>query len=77
MNVREPSTSGTTRNQTVWPDAKPIGLMERFGAPFMRMPAVREAMPAGDFRDWPQIEAWAEGIAFEMESIRSAAPMFA
>ena len=51
------------------PDAKPIGLMERFGAPFMRMPAVREAMPAGDFRDWPQIEAWAEGIALELESV--------
>ena len=51
------------------PDAKPIGLMERFGAPFMRMPAVREAMPAGDFRDWPQIEAWAEGIALELEAV--------
>jgi menaquinone-dependent protoporphyrinogen oxidase len=54
------------------PDAKPIGLMERIGAPFMRMPSVREAMPAGDFRDWPQIEAWAEGIALELEVIRSS-----
>jgi menaquinone-dependent protoporphyrinogen oxidase len=51
------------------PDAKPIGLMERFGAPFMRMPAVREAMPAGDFRDWPQIEAWAERIALDLEAV--------
>jgi menaquinone-dependent protoporphyrinogen oxidase len=54
------------------PDAKPIGLMERFGAPFMRMPAVREALPAGDFRDWPQIEAWAEGVALELEVAPSA-----
>jgi menaquinone-dependent protoporphyrinogen oxidase len=29
----------------------------------MKMPGVREAMPAGDFRDWPAIEAWADGIA--------------
>jgi len=55
------------------PAAKPIGLMERFGAPFMRMPAVREALPAGDFRDWPQIEAWAEGIALELEAAQSPA----
>ena len=55
------------------PDAKPIGLMERLGAPFMRMPSVREAMPAGDFRDWPQIEAWTEGIALELEAAPSAA----
>jgi menaquinone-dependent protoporphyrinogen oxidase len=59
------------------PDAKPIGLMERFGAPFMRMPGVREAMPAGDFRDWPQVEAWAEGIARELTDVRTleAAPV--
>lgn len=57
------------------PNAKPIGFMERMGAPFLRMPAVRQAMPAGDYRDWPLIEAWAEGIALELESIRVAAPM--
>ena len=59
------------------PDAKPVGLMERLGAPFMRMPAIREAMPAGDFRDWPQIEAWAEGIALDLETIRRSAPTLA
>ena len=32
----------------------------------MKMPGVREAMPAGDFRDWPAIEAWANGIAGEL-----------
>jgi menaquinone-dependent protoporphyrinogen oxidase len=45
------------------PAAAPIGLAERFGAMFRRIPAVREAMPAGDFRDWPAIEAWADLIA--------------
>jgi menaquinone-dependent protoporphyrinogen oxidase len=33
------------------------------------MPAIREAMPYGDFRDWPEIEAWAEGIARELRSV--------
>jgi menaquinone-dependent protoporphyrinogen oxidase len=48
------------------PGAKPIGLMERLGAPFMRMSSVRASIPAGDFRDWPAVEAWAKGIAREL-----------
>ena len=39
---------------------KPIGIAERLVS---IMPAAREAMPEGDFRDWPEIEAWAAGIA--------------
>jgi menaquinone-dependent protoporphyrinogen oxidase len=39
---------------------KPVGLAERFVA---KMPAARDAMPTGDFRDWQAIEAWAAGIA--------------
>lgn len=39
---------------------KPIGLAERF---VMHMPATREALPEGDFRDWDEIESWAKGIA--------------
>ncbi len=31
-----------------------------------RVPAARAAMPAGDFRDWPAIAAWARGIAQEL-----------
>ena len=50
------------------PDAKPIGLAERLGSIFTRMPAVREAMPAGDFRDWPAIEAWGDAIATDLRT---------
>jgi menaquinone-dependent protoporphyrinogen oxidase len=49
------------------PDAEPIGVWERLGAPFLRMSSVREAMPAGDFRDWPAIEAWANEIAATLQ----------
>jgi menaquinone-dependent protoporphyrinogen oxidase len=48
------------------PEAEPVGLMERMGSFFTRMPAIREALPAGDFRDWPAIESWAEAIAGEL-----------
>jgi menaquinone-dependent protoporphyrinogen oxidase len=42
------------------PTAKPVGVAERL----MRlMPAAREALPSGDFRDWPAIDAWADEIA--------------
>lgn len=58
------------------PDAEPVGLVERFGGIFTRMPAIRAAMPVGDFRDWPAIEAWSEGIAAELvrETLATAAP---
>jgi menaquinone-dependent protoporphyrinogen oxidase len=56
------------------PDAEPVGFIERLGARFTRIPAVREALPAGDFRDWPQIEAWGEGIAHELQAARNATP---
>jgi menaquinone-dependent protoporphyrinogen oxidase len=46
------------------PDAPPVGVAEGFMARFMRLaPAIKNALPAGDFRDWPAIEAWAEEIA--------------
>jgi menaquinone-dependent protoporphyrinogen oxidase len=52
------------------PDAAPTGMAEGLMARFMRlMPAVRNALPSGDFRDWPAIEAWAEGIAHELEPV--------
>ncbi len=41
-------------------DRRPIGLAERF---LSMMPAAKEGLPFGDFRDWPEIEAWASEIA--------------
>lgn len=49
------------------PDAPPIGLAERI---VRRLPAAREALPAGDFRDWPRIDAWAYGIAARLDELR-------
>jgi len=31
-----------------------------------RMPAIKDLLPTGDFRDWPAIEDWARGIANEI-----------
>jgi len=45
------------------PGRKPVGLAERL---VQAMPAARGALPAGDFRDWPEIEAWAGEIAAEL-----------
>ena len=43
-------------------------------ARFMRLaPAVRQAIPTGDFRDWPAIEAWAEGIARALQPVGASA----
>jgi menaquinone-dependent protoporphyrinogen oxidase len=30
------------------------------------MPAIKDLLPTGDFRDWPAIEDWARGIADEI-----------
>jgi menaquinone-dependent protoporphyrinogen oxidase len=45
------------------PGAPPGGLGERLVA---HMPAARAALPTGDFRDWPAIDAWAAQIAAEL-----------
>jgi menaquinone-dependent protoporphyrinogen oxidase len=46
-------------------DAPPIGFGERF---LKLMPASKAAMPSGDFRDWPAIDAWAAEIATELKA---------
>jgi len=47
------------------PDAPPVGAGERL---VRHMPAARDALPAGDFRDWQAIDAWAARIAAELET---------
>jgi menaquinone-dependent protoporphyrinogen oxidase len=36
---------------------------------FRRIPAGRTLLPEGDFRDWTAIDAWAAGIAVELEKV--------
>ena len=45
------------------PGARPIGLGERM---VRHLPAARNALPAGDFRNWQEIDAWAKGIAADL-----------
>lgn len=47
------------------PDSPPIGIGERL---IRLAPAAKEALPAGDFRDWAAIDAWADEIARELAS---------
>jgi menaquinone-dependent protoporphyrinogen oxidase len=55
------------------PDAKAVGVAEGLMGKFLRfMPAARAALPAGDFRDWPAIEAWAGGIAHDLQPVAAA-----
>ncbi len=50
-----------------WDPAAPaVGLAERF---IRLMPASKMTMPAGDFRDWPAIEAWAAEIAAALRAV--------
>jgi menaquinone-dependent protoporphyrinogen oxidase len=51
------------------PAAKPIGMAERA---MSLMPAAKNALPKGDFRDWPAIDAWADEIAVELGASASA-----
>jgi menaquinone-dependent protoporphyrinogen oxidase len=51
-------------------DAEPAGFADRFVRGFTSLfPGVKAAMPTGDFRDWPEIEAWAETIARDLEPV--------
>jgi menaquinone-dependent protoporphyrinogen oxidase len=45
-------------------NAPAVGLMERF----MKVMPAKDALPAGDFRDWAEIEAWAAQIASELRT---------
>ena len=45
------------------PAAKPVGFMEQV---MHAIPAARDALPSGDFRNWSDIEEWAEAIAHDL-----------
>jgi menaquinone-dependent protoporphyrinogen oxidase len=64
--VEATNARGHTMFFGAWSQGKPVGLAERFVA---HMPAARDAMPAGDFRDWDAIETWASAIARELGAL--------
>lgn len=47
------------------PASQPVGLGERL---MKLMPADKSPLPAGDFRDWDDIDAWAGEIAAELKA---------
>lgn len=49
------------------PTQEPMGLGERITR---AMPAARDVLPEGDFRDWHDIEEWARQIAADLTSER-------
>jgi menaquinone-dependent protoporphyrinogen oxidase len=49
------------------PDLSPGTILGRLST---IIPAIQDALPAGDFRDWPSIEAWAHRIAAELTKDR-------
>ena len=50
------------------PDAAPVGLAEGlFAKMTAKWPSIKQGIPSGDFREWPVIDAWAEGIARELQ----------
>jgi menaquinone-dependent protoporphyrinogen oxidase len=51
------------------PDLSPGSFLERLTKV---IPAVKDALPTGDFRDWPAIEAWAHGISAALTKEREA-----
>ena len=52
------------------PDAPPVGAAEHL----MRLaPAGKTALPAGDFRDWDAIDAWAQEILAELRAPNAGA----
>jgi menaquinone-dependent protoporphyrinogen oxidase len=68
--VEEVSARVHPRDHRVFPGAfdpkePPKAISERI---VRIMPAARKILPAGDFRDWPAIEAWAREIAAELKA---------
>lgn len=52
------------------PDAEPVGLAEgMFARMTSRWPSIKQGIPSGDFRDWPEIDDWAASIARELQPV--------
>jgi len=51
------------------PTEKPIGFMERVTR---LVPASKNILPTGDFRDWDEIDGWARTIATELTPVEAA-----
>ena len=51
-------------------DPSKLGFLERL---IRTLPAGRPMLPEGDFRDWPEVEAWANQIARELTPTATAA----
>ena len=47
------------------PDSPPVGIAERL---IRLAPASKDALPAGDFRDWDAIDAWADGVVADLKT---------
>jgi menaquinone-dependent protoporphyrinogen oxidase len=47
------------------PEAPPVGVAEKL---MKLMPAAKDALPAGDFRDWDAVDAWTAEIAAALKS---------
>jgi menaquinone-dependent protoporphyrinogen oxidase len=55
------------------PDAAPVGLAEGLFARMLKVaPSIKGSLPSGDFRDWPEIEAWAHAIARALQPVAIA-----
>lgn len=64
--IRTLNPRGTQVFFGAWdPTAPPVGLGERL---MKIMPAEKSPLPAGDFRDWDAIDAWARTIAAELRT---------
>lgn len=46
--------------------SKKLGLAERA---MRKLPAARDMLPEGDFRDWEDIDSWADAIAGELDTV--------
>lgn len=51
------------------PKEPPRSISERF---VRMMPAAKDVLPSGDFREWNVIEGWAEGIAKALQPVGTA-----